>query len=81
MDICTLTRTRKTTLLSHALEARLGWRVAGDLQGRGDTCALVAKPAFKGGAIAVADMAAVTPVVADHTYSTRPGSPSCSPPV
>jgi hypothetical protein len=81
MDICTLTRTRKTTLLSHALEAGLGWRAAGDLQGRGDTCALIAKPAFKGGAIAVADMAAVTPVVTDHTYSTRPGSPSCSPPV
>jgi hypothetical protein len=81
MDICTAARTRKTTLLSYALEARAGWRAAADLQGRGDTRALVAEPAFQGGAIAVIDMAAVTPVVTDHTFSTRPGSSSCSPPV
>ncbi|GAA1435263.1 hypothetical protein GCM10009616_31870 [Microlunatus lacustris] len=76
-----MTRTRKTALLSRALEAGIGWRAGVDLLGRGDNCALIAKPAaFHGGAIASA-MAAVTPVVTDHTYSTRPGSPSCSPPV
>lgn len=81
MESITMTRTRKTDLLARALEARTGWRAGVALQGRGDNCALVAKPSFHGGAIAVSDMAAVTPVVADHTYSTRPGSPSCSPPV
>ena len=81
MEIGTLTRTRKAALLSRVLEAGNGWRATADLSGRGDNCALIAKPAaFQGGAFAFA-MAAVTPVVTDHTYSTRPGSPSCSPPV
>ena len=84
MESTTTTRTRETALLSRVLEAGNGWRAAADLRGRGDVCALMAKPvagAPQGGAIAVVDMAAVTPVVFDHTYSTRPGSPSCSPPV
>jgi hypothetical protein len=77
----TTTCTRETALLVRVLEAGNGWRAAADQRGRGDNCVLSAKPSFQGGAIAVVDMAAVTPVVADHTYSTRPGSPSCSPPV
>ena len=81
MESITTTRTRGTALLPRVLEAGSGWRAAADLAGRGDVCVLTAKPSFQGGAIAVFDMAAVTPVVADHTYSTRPGSPSCSPPV
>ena len=81
MESTTTTRTREAALLPRVLEAGNGWRVAADLRGRGDVCALIAKPAFQGGAIVVAEMASVTPVVTDHTYSTRPGSPSCSPPV
>ena len=82
MESITMTRTRETALLSRALEAGTGWRPGVDLQGRGHSCVLAVKPAaFQGGAIAEFAMAAVTPVVADHTYSTRPGSPSCSPPV
>ena len=82
METNILTRTRKTAPLMRVLEVENGWRTAVDLPRRGDSCVLVAKPAaFQGGAIAVFDMAAVTPVVIDHTYSTRPGSPSCSPPV
>ena len=84
MESTTTTRTRETALLPRVLEAGNGWRATADLSGRGDNCALVAKPSavtFQGGAIAVVDMAAVKPVVTDHTYSTRPGSPSCSPPV
>lgn len=82
MESTTTTRTRETALLSRAFEAVNGWRAGVDLQGRGHSCVLVAKPAaFQGGAIADVAMAAVAPVVTDHTYSTRPGSPSCSPPV
>ncbi len=82
METNILTRTRKTAPLARVLEVENSWRAAVDLPRPGDICALVAKPAaFQGGAIAVVDMAAVTPVVTDHTYSTRPGSPSCSPPV
>ncbi|SDS85051.1 hypothetical protein SAMN04488543_2512 [Friedmanniella luteola] len=81
MESTTTTRTREIALLSRVLEAGNGWRAAADQRGRGDICVLSAKPSFQGGAIAVFDMAAVTPVVTDHTYSTRPGSPSCSPPV
>ncbi|GAA1851887.1 hypothetical protein GCM10009714_36740 [Microlunatus capsulatus] len=84
MESTTTTRTRETALLPRVLEADFGWRAAAELRGRGDICALMAKPVVgtsQGGAIAVIDMAAVTPVVFDHSYSTRPGSPSCSPPV
>jgi hypothetical protein len=82
METNILTRTRKTAPLAHVRHADLGWLGAADLAGRGDVCALLARPStFQGGAVVVADMAAVTPVVIDHTYSTRPGSPSCSPPV
>lgn len=82
MESTTIIRTRETALLSRALEAVTGWRAGVDLQGRGHSCVLVTEPAaYQGGAIANVDMAAVTPVVTDHTYSTRPGSPSCSPPV
>ncbi len=80
MEICTLTRTRATTLPSLALPAlALGW------QGRQQFGAPATKPfavAFQGGAIAVCDMAAVNAFsVTDHQYTTRLGSPSCSPPV
>ncbi len=76
MEISTPTRTRATTLPSRALEA--GW------QGRTDLCRATQPSvvAFQGGAIAFKDMAAVIdPMVTNHLYSTRPGSPSCSPPV
>lgn len=80
MEICTVTRTRATTLPSRALDARAaGW------QGRGLLCASAQKPsvtAFQGGAIVFAGMAPVTDrSVSEHLYSTRPGSPPCSPPV
>jgi hypothetical protein len=85
MDTCTLTRTvAETTLLPHVLEAGNGWRAAVDLQVRGDLCALLAQPsaaASQGGAIVTFGMAPVTTMVFDHTYSTRPGPSSCSPPV
>jgi hypothetical protein len=89
MEINTLTRTPGAIASSRVLVAGGRWRAAVDLEGRGDTCASGAKPAaaFQGGAIAVTGMAPVTPVVSltpmvtDHFYSTRPGSPSCSPPV
>lgn len=95
MEICTLTRTPGTTLRSstpaafvaasprrHA--AAFGWR------GRGTTCVTAVPPhaqALQGGAIAELGMAPVTDQtvadhqVIDHTYSTRLGPPSCSPPV
>ena len=84
MESSTTTRTRETALLPRVLEASNRWRAATDVRGGGDICVLIAKPSVmpaQGGAVAVVDMAAVTPVVFDHTYSTRPGSPSCSPPV
>lgn len=84
MESTTTTRTRETGLLPRVLGASQGWRAAADLAVRGDRCAFVAQPVVGtslGGAIAVVGMAAATPVVMDHTYSTRPGSPSCSPPV
>ena len=80
MDICTLTRTRATTLPSRALGA-----VASAWQGRKLVGAPLANPsavAFQGGAIVVAGMAAVSAfMVTDHPYTTRLGSASCSPPV
>jgi len=80
MEICTFTRTRATTLPSRALGA-----VASTWQGRGPVDVPVAKPsvvALQGGAIAVKRMAPVSAfMVTDHPYTTRLGSPSCSPPV
>ena len=81
MEISTRTRSRQTAPLPRVLEASSTWRTPADVQGRGDICALVLTPSFAVGGIALADMAAAAPVVTDHTYSTRPGSPSCSPPV
>jgi len=85
MDTSTLTRTaRETALLSRVLQAGNGWRAAADLPVRGDFCALLAQPSIadvQGGAIAKLGMAPVTSMVFDHTYSTRPGPSSCSPPV
>jgi hypothetical protein len=85
MEINTLTRTRATTSSSQAVQAISGWRLAADARTQGDNCALLlAKPAamtVQGGAIAEFGMAPVTSMVFDHTYSTRPGPSSCSPPV
>jgi hypothetical protein len=81
MEICTANRSHQTALLPRVLEAGSAWRTPADVQGRGDICALVLTPSVEVGGIALADMAASAPVVTDHTYSTRPGSPSCSPPV
>ena len=78
MEICTLTRSRATTLPSRALEGlALAW------QGRGHDASVI-KPsvtAVQGGAIAVAAMATVNVFLTDHPYTTQLGSSSCSPPV
>jgi hypothetical protein len=92
MASCTDTSSRATTLLScpplrpmtgEALRpvvaagvqvaARRGWQA---------TSIAPVFGGFQGGAIAATGTAAVTDLmVTDHTYSTRLGPPSCSPPV
>ena len=89
MASCTDTSSRATTLLScpplrpmtgEALPvagvqvaARRGWQA---------TSIAPVFGGFQGGAIAATGTAAVTDLmVTDHTYSTRLGPPSCSPPV
>jgi hypothetical protein len=92
MDSCTTTSPRATTLLSRlplqptTLEAlrpvtvpaaqvavQRGWQA---------TSIAPVFGGFQGGAIAATGTAAVTDLmVIDHTYSTRLGPPSCSPPV
>jgi hypothetical protein len=79
MEICTLTRTRATTLPSRTLGGlALAW------QDRGHDASVI-KPsgtAVQGGAMAVAAMATVNVfLVTDHPYTTQLGFSSCSPPV
>ncbi len=92
MASCTDTSSRATTLLScpplrpmtgaelrpvtapgAQVASRRGWQA---------TSVAPVFGGFQGGAIAVTGAAAVTDLmVTDHTYSTRLGPPSCSPPV
>jgi hypothetical protein len=89
MASCTDTSSRATTLLScppltagalrpvtapgAQVAARRGWQA---------TSIAPVFGSFQGGAIAATGTAAVTDLmVTDHTYSTRLGPPSCSPPV
>ncbi len=76
-----LTRTRETALLSDALEMRTGWLVPAGVRAGGDNSVLLAGPAHHDVVIVASEMAVAVPVVNDHTFSTRSGSPSCSPPV